>query len=201
MLGFAVVATPQKPPLLYVLAAFGLVLGSFGALYAPSSAMAFLGTRDQFVSALRDEAERYPLMPAEPQARAQFLELAEHEAEALYARRGVALPLAAMNLIVSLLLLAGAMQAMRGEKWGVSAWSLAAAVNVPYTLLSLAFFLVETRDLVAVFRASGGPIGESRVLQQHVKALGAMVAATVEIVYFAAAWLYLRRPALKKFYA
>jgi hypothetical protein len=194
------VAAPNKPPLLYVLAAFGLVLGSFGALYAPSSAMAFLGTRDQFVSALRDEAQRYPLIPAEPKARAQFLELAEREAEVLYTRRGVALPLAAMNLIVSLLLLAGAMQAMRGEAWGVSAWSLAAAVNIPYTILSLLFFLVETRELNAVFREAGGAVGESRVLQQHVKALGAMIAATVELVYFCGTWLYLRRPALKKLY-
>lgn len=199
MLVFAVVPAHNKPPLLYVLAAFGLVLGSFGTLYALSSATPFLLTRDQFLAAYHEEAERHPLLPSEPAARAQFLELGEREADVLYARRGVQLPLAAMNLIVSLLLLAGTTQAMRGQAWGISAWSLGAAANVPYTVLALVFFLVESRELLAIYRGAG-PVGEMSLYSHRLKALGAMITSTVEIVYFAAAWLYLRRPALRKLY-
>ncbi len=191
---------PSKPPLLYVLAAFGLVLGSFGTLYALSSAAPFMFTRDQYVNAMRDEAEKQLPLPADAADRNAMLALEEREAEVLYDRRGVALPLAAMNMILSLLLFAGAARAMRGHAWGVSAWTLAAAASVPYTLLALAFAIVESRYLVAAYRLTPGPLAEFNVTKQHLKTLVVAFKSAVEVLYFAASWLYLRRPALKRLF-
>jgi hypothetical protein len=191
---------PSKPPLLYVLAAFGLVLGSFGTLYALSSASPFLFTRDQYVSAMRDEAEKQLPLPAEVVDRNAMLALEEREAEVLYDRRGVALPLGAMNLILSLLLFAGAARAMRGHAWGVSAWTLAAAASVPYTLLAFAFTVVESRYLVAAYRLSPGPLAELNVTKQHLKTLVVGFKSGIEVLYFAICWVYLRRPALKRLF-
>ncbi len=200
VLGFALVPPQSKPPMLYVLAAFGLVLGSFGTLYALSSATPFLLTRDQFVGAVRDEAEKQLPVPADGADRGQLVHLEERKAEVLYARRGVALPLAAMNLILSALLFAGTARAIRGHAWGVSAWSLAAAASVPYTLLAFAAFIVESRALIAAFRETPGPLAELNVTTQHLKELAVAFQAALEVLYFAISWLYLRRPALRKLF-
>ncbi len=191
---------PSKPPFLYVLAAFGLLLGSFGTMYALSSASPFLFTRDQYVNAVREEAENQLPMPADEGERATMLKLEEREAELLYDRRNVALPLGAMNLILSLLLFAGAWRAMRGQAWGVSAWTLAAGASIPYTLLAIAFAAVESHHLIAAYRLTPGPIAELNVTKQRLKTMIIAFKSTVEVIYFFACWLYLRRPALRKLF-
>src|SRR5437867_13242438 len=80
-------AVVNKPPLFYILAAFGLVLGGFGALYATGSGVALLRSHDEFVSAVRATAEEGPAAPAEVVSKDDLVRLAERHAEALYARR------------------------------------------------------------------------------------------------------------------
>jgi len=179
------VPAPEKPPLLYILAALALLLGSFGTLFTVSRAVPLLLSRDQFVSEVRHSAERLPL---------NVNDVAEKEADVVYSRRGVALPLAAMNLILSVLLFLGAGRAMRGSPWGLSAWHVAATANIPYTILATVFSLVQTRELRAVMPdvAADAVAG--------VLSTGAIFWGGLEVLYFAACVLYLRRASIRSLF-
>ena len=192
-------AAPNKPPMLYVLAGFALVLGTFGTLYATSSAAQYLLSRDQFVQQYREQAEKQLHLPGEHATREQLLQLCEREADALYARRGLSISLAAMNAILSMLLFAGAARAMRGLKWGLSAWSLAASASIPYTVLALTASIVEARDLLAIYRPLGA-LGDDLSFARRLLLAWSEVKAAVEILYFGACVIYLRRPSLRKLF-
>jgi hypothetical protein len=131
------------PALVYVLAAFGVITGSYGALRAIGSAAMFAKPRDiylQVVTANNAGLEQF--VPA-----AELERYDAREADARYSRRNAALPLAGVGLILSCLMAAGAMRAMRGDRWGLSAWSFAAAASIPYQLVNLALTMVMARDL------------------------------------------------------
>jgi hypothetical protein len=190
------VAQPQKPPLFYILAAFGLVLGLFGGMSAISNGLSLLMTRDEYVSATREGAEK--LAPA---AKDDVLHMVERQADAVYSRRNVALPLAAMNVILSGLLFLGCGRALRGQAWGISAWQLAAAASIPYTLLACAFALVQARELRTVFEETPGPLGALSGSILAMQRLLTLLKTTLELIYFAAVWLYLRRPAIRQLFS
>jgi hypothetical protein len=177
----------DKPALFYVLAAFGLLIGSFGGMFALSKAAPLLGSRDQYISAYREFAEKLPGHDA------QSLKMAEQEADAIYSRRGVALPLAAMNLILSTLLFLGCGRALRGSPWGLSAWQLAVVASLPYTLLASAFAIVEAREIAAAM-----PHDAVVELGVQLSILRTAIFDGLAIVYYLVCILYLRRPAIRK---
>jgi hypothetical protein len=176
----------QRPALFYILAAFGLVLGAFGGMSSVSNGLSLLMTRDEYVSASRETAEKLA-----PPAQDDLLKLVERQADTLYSRRNVALPLAAMNFILSTLLFLGCGRAMRGQAWGWSAWQLAATASNPYTILAGAFALVQARELQSVLEPS-------LLLIQR---LWAEVKTAFELVYFVTVSLYLRRPAIRQLFS
>jgi hypothetical protein len=177
---------PERPPLLYVLAAFGLLIGSFGGLYAASSAATLLRSRDQYIAEAKHRVEHLP---------GDAEKIAEKEAEVVYARRGVALPLAAMNVILSVLLFLGCGRAMRGNAWGASAWELAAFANIPYTVLWAAFNLVQAREMKAALPEIGIELTSS--------ILGLIVIfwAGMAILYYAVCVIYLRQPNIRRLFS
>jgi hypothetical protein len=180
------VAAPEKPPLLYLLAAFGLVLGSFGGMFALSKALPLMSTRDQYVTAYKEWFEKLPAAKEETTA------LAEKEADVIYSRRGVALPLAGMNIILSTLLFLGCGRALRGSPWGWSAWRFAAMASVPYTVLASAFALVQAREMAAAM--PNDPIVD---MAMRLSVLKTVLLDGLAIAYYVLCVLYLRRPSIR----
>ncbi len=181
------------PPLLYVLAAFGVVAGSFGGLDAISTGVALTRPRDVYVRAVRMANESFkPLVPAPELDR-----YSEREADGRYARRNAALPLAAVGLILSLLLFAGAMRAMRGDPWGLSAWQLAATASIPYQLLSTVLALATVRDLTRAF-ADVPSSAMMLVAKLELEMLRSILVCGIAVVYFGACVLYLRTPGVRR---
>lgn len=132
-----------------------------------------------------------------PLSRDDVLRVVEKQADLVYGRRGVALPMAAMNFILSLLLFAGCARAMRGLPWGASAWSLAAVASLPYQLLDVAFAIVQARDLSAALDGlSSGAVlfGSTR---GSLQILFAAVKGGLLAVYFVSCAVYLRRPSIR----
>ena len=115
----------------------------------------------------------------------------KREGEARYARRNAALPLAAMGGILSCLLLAGCLRAMRGDSWGVSAWALAASASIPYQLLATALALVTLHDLQRIFVEAPAAM-MPMMMRIGIERLGSIVLAGLAILYFGACVIYLR---------
>jgi hypothetical protein len=179
------VAATKTPIVFRLLAIVGVLLGSFGSFYTLLQGTALLAEHDQYVRSYREAAERAlpPLAPGTPDDRGALF---EKVADARYARRGVALPLAAINVILSLLLLAGCLRALRGQAWGLSAWTVAAAASIPYQVLDAAHSALELRDVAAIVQAPGD--------HSIVFVLGWMC---VMILYYGVCVIYLRRPEVK----
>jgi hypothetical protein len=184
---------------LTLLAAVGLVLGCAGALYSLVNARMMLEGRDRYVATYREAAERQLPATTEGISREELGRLFESVAEAVYARRGVALSLAAMDLILSLLLFAGCARAMRGQLWGLSAWSLAAAASIPYALVDTAYSMMKTRD-VAVVVEGAGKLGDLGRAWLSLQTMGTLLAMSLQILYFGACLLYLRRPSVRQLF-
>ncbi len=177
---------------MYILGAFGLVLGGFGMVYSLNSATSLLEPRDQYVRVIADNAEKSPIPIAPP---AELRRMGERIAEVRYSRRGVVLPLAGMDFILSTLLLAGCLRAMRGQSWGLSAWSLAALASIPYQLLDGAFAIVQARDLERAFADLTPPISPALGANQ---AVVSVLFDIVQIFYYGACVIYLRRASLRR---
>jgi hypothetical protein len=173
-----------------------MAVGGFAGLFAVSSAVPLLQSRDQFVAACREQASRLLLVQPQPKPadREAFERLVEREAEVIYARRGAALPLAAMDVILSGLLFFGCARVLRREPWGLAAFELAAAVSIPYQLLDAAFGVVKARDLAQVLTASEAPFTEG--LTHEVVPL-IVLKSCLAILYFGACTLYVRRPSIR----
>jgi hypothetical protein len=187
----------RLPRLVVVLAWIGMALGGFAGLFAASSAGPLLGSRDRFVADCREYASRLPSPLVQGKDRDLLERVIEREADVTYSRRGVALPLAATNAILSLLLLVGCARALRGEAWGASAWSLAALASLPYQLIDGAFAMVRARDLAAVLAPLDPELAAA--LGVYTPRL-VVVKCGVAFVYFATCALVLRRPSIKRLF-
>ena len=191
-----VTTTPNRsatlPALLYVLAAFGVISGSYGALRAVGSAAMFAKPREVYLAMVtaNNEALLKPFVSA-----AELEKYDAREADARYGRRNAALPLAGIGLILSSLMFAGALRAMRGDRWGLSAWSFACVASVPYQLLNLALTAVMARDL-------GKAVAELPPMAQlfvgNAQMLASILFCGVAILYYGVCVIYLRTPAVRR---
>ena len=179
------------PALLYVLAAFGVITGSYGALRAIGSAVMFTKPREvylQMVTANNDGLKPFVAAP-------ELERYDAREADARYARRHAALPLAGVGVLLSCLMFAGAMRAMRGDGWGLSAWSFAAAASIPYQLVSLALTAVTARDLAKAV-AELPPMAQ--LLVGNAQLVASIVFCAVAISYYGVCVIYLRAPRVRR---
>ncbi|MDB4969384.1 MAG: hypothetical protein JWN44_5073 [Myxococcales bacterium] len=182
-----------RPALFYVLAAFGLVSGAFGAQSAIITGLSMLAPRDAYVHAIA--ARNEPLKSLIPPAELERWSV--REAEARYDRRNAAIPLSGVGLILSCLLFAGCLRAMRGDAWGLSAWSLAASASIPYQLISTALAVATTRDLTTIFSAAPATV-MMLVAKLQLEMLGALVLGGLALVYFGTCVLYLRTVGVRR---
>ena len=179
------------PALVYVLAAFGVISGSYGSLRAVGSVAMYTKPREAYlavVTATNDGLKSFVAADALERYDAR-------EADARYGRRNAALPLAGIGLILSGLMFAGAMRAMRGDRWGLSAWSFAAAASIPYQLVSLALTMVMARDLGAAV-AELPPMAQ--LIVGHAQLLASIAFCGVAILYYGVCVIYLRTPAVRR---
>ena len=179
------------PALVYVLAAFAVISGSYGAVRALGTAAMFAKPREvylQLVTANNDGLKPFV-------AEAALEKYDAREADARYGRRNAALPLAIIGLILSGLMFVGAMRAMRGDDWGRSAGSFAAAASIPYQLLNLALGLVMARDLAKA-------VAELPAMAQLVLGGGQMLASIlfcgIAVLYYGVCVIYLRTTGVKR---
>jgi hypothetical protein len=179
------------PALVYVLAAFGVVSGSYGALRAVGTAAMFAKPREIYLQ----------VVTANNKGLEQFVSAAElekydaHEADARYSRRNAALPLAGVGLILSCLMFAGAMRAMRGDGWGLSAWSFAAAASIPYQLVNLALTVVMARDLS---KAVAELPAMAQLLVGGAQLMASMLFCGIAILYYGVCAIYLRSAGVRR---
>jgi hypothetical protein len=185
-----------RPKFLLVIAAFGILLGGYGVLNAIASGTSLLLPRDAYIKAHRDEAEKR-FGETTPNLRDALVQMTEKQAAASYSRRGVALPLAAIDLILSFLMMAGCLRALRGMGWGASAWSLAAKLIIPFMILDTAFGMVRARDMAPIFAEAPQPIGGFAQMGLSLHTLWTFMKSTLVILYCGTCVLYLRRPRIK----
>jgi hypothetical protein len=179
------------PALVYVLAAFAVISGSYGAMRALGTAAMYAKPREvylQLVTANNDGLK--PFVGA-----AELEKYDAREADARYGRRNAALPLAIVGLILSGLMFAGAMRAMRGDDWGRSAWSFAATASIPYQLLNLGLGVVMARDLAKAV-AELPPMAQ--LLVGGGQMLASIVFCGIAVLYYGVCVIYLRTPGVKR---
>ena len=177
------------PALLYVLGAFGVITGSYGALRAVGSAVMFAKPRDVYLQMVTVNNDGL-----KPFVDAAALERYDaHEADAPNTRRNAPQPLAIVGLILSCLMFAGAMRAMRGDGWGLSAWKFAAAASIPYQLVNLALTAVMARDLA---KAIAELPAMAQLLVGNAQLLASIVFCAIAVLYYGVCVIYLRSPLL-----
>jgi hypothetical protein len=166
-------------------------------MLAISSALPLLESRDHYVSAFSEEATHLFELSPKVGTPDELRRLAEKEADAVYGRRGAALPLHAINLILSTLLFSGCVRTLRGLSTGPSMVRFAAAASIPLHLLDAAYSLVQTRDLEGAL-TQVAPALQILVRTQLLPARNAFVVlkASLAVGYFLVCLLYLRRRAV-----
>jgi hypothetical protein len=179
------------PALIYVLAAFGVITGSYGAMASVKEAAMFAKPREFYLAMVTTRNEPFKSLGGA----AAIDRFDAREADALYGRRNAALPIAVLGILLSCLTFAGAMRAMRGDSWGLSAWRFAAAASIPYQLVSLLLAVVIARDLSAAIAEL--PL----TVQLYVGAaplLMSMAFCGVAIVYYGVCVIYLRTSGVRR---
>ncbi len=180
------------PPLLYVLAAFAVISGAYGAVTAVNTVATFGRSRDAYDRIVQSGTDGLKNLVGDGE-----LVYLQREAEVRYARRNAALPLAGVGLILSCLMFAGAMRAMRGDRWGVSAWSFAATASIPYQLLGLTLTILINRDLTSVVAALP-PLQRLVVDNAQRVSIGMCGFA---ILYYGVCVIYLRSPSMRRVFS
>ena len=165
--GSQAASLPRLPFLLRLLAVLSLCLGVWGAMSALTDVnRSLLLERSVYVVRVKerqlllfDQAKARPESPSpvlrpliEPflkLPRAEFERLSLLLGDALYDRRGVALPLGVLQLILCWLLLSGSLATLRRQPTGVSTWSWACWANIPFALLNMLVTFVHSRTLMS----------------------------------------------------
>lgn len=191
----------RLPILMRLLAVLSLVAGLWGAVGSLAELMGGVrADRTVFISRVRDRQLAFydklqtaadPAQRAElgqrPQVVQPLLELllrlprSDIEylslllGDALYEQLAVAVPLALLQILLSWLLLTGALGVLRRRVWALSLWSWACRVNIPFALLSIIVTLFHSRAVrstlgpklaAALAKASGTPV-ETELYNVH----------------------------------
>jgi hypothetical protein len=190
---------PPLPLQLRVLCGIGILFGSLSAMYALLIAQFYLLDHDKFVSVYVQNQDRVasvfadqatnPSPSPSPFLAADTGEQTEKVADKRYLRRGIVLPLAAINFILSMLLVAGCLRTLRRSEWGLSAFRLACLGSIPYQVLNGISVLLETREIAPLLGQSPRPIFTVAFLW-----------AALCMSYYGWCLAYLRRPQIRSLF-
>lgn len=144
------------------LALVGFLYGTMGAITSVSTMVALTGSHDGFLSAVLKKPERVLGLPDGFGSSEDRERVATRKAEALWARRGVLVPLAGASGVAALLILLGSLRATarggRRSEWGRAAWQLGALIALPCLALESVVGYLHTRDLLAAVADLKDPI-------------------------------------------
>lgn len=175
------------PGWMVVVALPALLIGILGAFGAMSELAVHLSERHMAIARLsRIGAESvqfsqpFASLP-QPEAARLALLLGDERFE----RRGVAIPMAGLTLLLCWLLITGALGTLRKQPFGVPLFSWAALMNIPFAGLGLLVLTVRSREITS---ALGQTVAE---------AMSAMTRRTPE-AELAEIWLY-QRQAVRSF--
>jgi hypothetical protein len=121
-------------------------------------------------------------------------------AEAMWSRRGVFIPLAIANAVLSsVMLLAIAAAMSRRLAWGGSAWQFAALLSIVSVAMDAVVNDVHSRDLVQAVADLHDPLSEQ--LRQLVAASDVTLAVRsgLEVMFLLSTATYLSRPAALRY--
>ncbi len=159
-------------------------------MHAIATATPLLETRDKFVDAYRAFGETQENLP-KPLTKEQVVSALGKQADAVYARRGVILPLQVLNLVLSILLFSGAARILRGDPDGNDRLQLAATVSIPYHLLDAVYAWVQDRDIT---RALSTPELKAFITPGFSLGIAVVTIKTaILIAFFLSTFVYLRR--------
>lgn len=192
----AVRAIPQgRPALLYVLGAFGLLIGVITSIVSVQTAVGLSISRDRYVAAVKDQADSRSVSKAfSPLPAADIERYVQQQAEAQYDRRLATIPLAVVGIVISCLLFSGAIRSMMGDGTALATWTLAATAAIPHRLLTFVATVLTVHDVQnGLGDLNKAPMLVGLLLVEQALSAGWALLVTL---YFAACLLYLRRPTL-----
>lgn len=147
--------------MLVLLAGLGFFYGSITCVLSWSTLVALAGSHGAFISAVRQDGSRMVEVPKQLGSTDDVQRLAERKAEALWSRRGVFIPLAVANAVLSSLMLLGIAGAVsRRLAWGRSAWRFAALVSLVAVAMEGVANYVHARDLIQAVADLHDPLSE-----------------------------------------
>jgi hypothetical protein len=126
------------------------VLGGIGTLHAVATGVLFTKSRDGFVSEFMSARAALLAEKSNP----EMEKVMEAQAQSLYDRKNVQLPLMGVNFILSLMLVRGAWRAGRRDLDGAQLLSQAAWLSIPYTAVDAIFAWVMSNDISHSFSGS-----------------------------------------------
>jgi hypothetical protein len=157
-------SAPRRPRLLLPLGLVSYVYAVIGLIIAWSTVTALGGTEDRFQSAVAKDPAQVLGIPADLGTSEDRQRVALRNAQTLWSRRQVLLPLAGVNAIASLLVLLGVARAIprrsRRAGWGRSAWQLGLLIWLPCLALDTVVASLQTRELLAALVDLHDPVAE-----------------------------------------
>lgn len=187
---------PQgRPALLYILGAFGLIIGAVTSAVSVNTAVGLSISRDRYVAAVKGQADSRSLGQAlSPLPAADIERYVQKQAEAQYDRRLATIPLAVAGIVISCLLFSGAIRSMMGDGTALATWSLAATAAIPHRLLTFVATVLTVHDVQnGLGNLEKAPLLAGLLLVEQALSAGWALVLTL---YFAACLVYLRRPSL-----
>jgi hypothetical protein len=193
-----------RPRLLLPLALVALLYGAIGIVVAWTVIGTVSIDHDQLVSAMRESGASDRAIPGfDPKlgTKEEQLQLAQREAEALWSRRGVLIPLSIANLIAATLIVIGAARVLRrgtSRAWGRSAWQLGTMLSLPCVALACIVGVLYTHDLLAAVADLHDPMSQQLREGAPLFDLAMVGLAALPAICLAGVALYLRSAAVMR---
>jgi hypothetical protein len=150
--------------LLLPLGLVGYVYAVIGLIIAWSTVTALGGSQDRFLAAVSQDPARVLGVSSDLGTSDDRQRVAMRNAQALWSRRQVLLPMAGVNAIASMLVLLGVARAIprrsRRAGWGRSAWQLGLLIWLPCLVLDSVVASLQTRELLAALADLHDPVAE-----------------------------------------
>jgi hypothetical protein len=186
---------PRRPRLLLPLGLVGYVYGVVGLIISWSTVTALAGSQDRFLDAVGKDPARVLGIPSDLGTSDERQRAALRNAQALWSRRQVLLPLAGINAIASILVLLGVARTIpkrsRRAGWGRSAWQLGLLIWLPCLALDTIVAALQSRELLAALADLHDPVADQLRAMLALRSRFVLAQAGLSALYLAGTAAYL----------